>query len=92
MANTLGLTAAGRKALGQPPHAARLWRKWLGTTAFDEFHRVEAVGGPARGGLTAARPSGARWWSRLSGSARSVGGSPSTSCAGSCVPRGGTSR
>src|SRR4051794_16191245 len=53
--NTLGLTAAGRKALAQPPHAVlrALWRKWLGTTAFDEFHRVEAVKGQRRAGLTA---------------------------------------
>jgi len=53
--NTLGLTAAGRKALGQPPHAVlrALWRKWLGTTAFDEFHRVEAIKGQRRAGLTA---------------------------------------
>ena len=53
--NTLELTAAGRKALGQPPHAVlrALWRKWLGTTAFDEFHRVEAIKGQRRAGLTA---------------------------------------
>jgi hypothetical protein len=53
--NTLELTAAGRKALGQPPHAVlrSLWRKWLGTTAFDEFHRIEAIKGQRRAGLTA---------------------------------------
>lgn len=54
--NTLALTAAGVKALGQPPQAVlrNLWRKWLGTTAFDEFQRVEAIKGQRRAGLTAA--------------------------------------
>ncbi|MBI5446543.1 MAG: helicase-associated domain-containing protein [Deltaproteobacteria bacterium] len=43
----LELTAAGRKALTLPAHETLrlLWKKWVGTTAFDEFNRVEVVKG-----------------------------------------------
>lgn len=51
----LELTAAGRKALSQPPHAVlrAAWKKWLGTTLFDEFLRIEAIKGKGKGQLTA---------------------------------------
>jgi Helicase conserved C-terminal domain len=52
----LELTTSGRKALGQPAHAVlrAAWRKWLGTTQFDEFQRIDAIKGQGKGRLTAA--------------------------------------
>jgi len=52
------LTAAGRKALGDPAQVSliRLWKRWLGTTVLDELARVDAVKGQTgtgRRGLTA---------------------------------------
>jgi len=43
----LSLAPAGRKALAQPAqHGIRAaWKKWIGTTLFDEFERVEAIKG-----------------------------------------------
>ncbi len=53
--NILELTEAGRKALNQPPHVVLriAWRRWLTTTDFDEFHRVDAIKGQRKAGLTA---------------------------------------
>ncbi len=53
--NILELTDAGRKAMGQPPHVVlrTAWRRWLTTTDFDEFHRVDAIKGQRKAGLTA---------------------------------------
>jgi hypothetical protein len=43
----LTLSPAGRKALGSAPAEAlrTLWRKWLKTTLFDEFSRIEVIKG-----------------------------------------------
>jgi Helicase conserved C-terminal domain len=52
----LVLSDAGRKALGQDPHAVlrAAWKEWVGTTLFDEFHRIDAIRGQRRAGLTPA--------------------------------------
>jgi hypothetical protein len=43
----LALTAAGRRALGRPAAETlrHAWKKWLGTSAFDEFSRVDVIKG-----------------------------------------------
>ena len=56
----LALTKAGRTALGKPPAETLelLWDRWLGSTSFDEFRRIEAIKGQRGRGaraLTAAR-------------------------------------
>ena len=56
----LALTKAGRAALGtRPADTLRLlWRRWLASTAFDEFRRIEAIKGQRGRGaraMTAAR-------------------------------------
>ena len=56
----LALTKAGRAALGeQPAETLRLlWRRWLVSTSFDEFRRIEAIKGQRGRGaraMTAAR-------------------------------------
>jgi len=44
---TLQLTKAGQKALGEPAEKAlaRLWQRWLKTTAFDELRRIDCIKG-----------------------------------------------
>ena len=54
----LQLTREGRKALSDPPAATfrTLWRKWVGTTIFDELARIDCVKGQTgkgKRGLTA---------------------------------------
>ena len=56
----LALTRAGRAALGTAPTETlhMLWERWLGSTSFDEFRRIEAIKGQRGRGsraLTAAR-------------------------------------
>ncbi len=56
----LALTKAGRAALGKPPAETirLLWSRWLVSTAFDEFRRIEAIKGQRGRGarsMTAAR-------------------------------------
>ena len=56
----LALTKAGRAALAKPPAETLelLWDRWLGSTSFDEFRRIEAIKGQRGRGaraLTAAR-------------------------------------
>ena len=56
----LALTKAGRAALGtRPADTVRLlWRRWLASTAFDEFRRIEAIKGQRGRGaraMTAAK-------------------------------------
>ena len=56
----LALTRAGRTALGKQPAETLqlLWERWLFSTSFDEFRRIEAIKGQrGRGGraMTAAR-------------------------------------
>jgi hypothetical protein len=43
----LGLSPAGRKALAQPAQDGirAAWNKWISTSLFDEFERVEAIRG-----------------------------------------------
>lgn len=43
----LALSDAGRKALASPPADVlrTIWKKWLKTTLFDEFNRIEAIKG-----------------------------------------------
>ncbi|NHZ65287.1 hypothetical protein [Massilia genomosp. 1] len=51
----LGLTPAGIKALQAPPADVLrgIWRKWLSSTMFDEFNRVDAIKGQkGKGRLT----------------------------------------
>jgi hypothetical protein len=53
----LVLTAAGRRALLQPAAETlrHAWKKWVGTSIFDEFSRVDAIKGQSdRKRLTAA--------------------------------------
>ncbi len=47
----LALSEAGRKALREPAEKTlpKIWKKWLRTTLLDEFNRVEAIKGQARG-------------------------------------------
>jgi hypothetical protein len=55
----LQLTAAGRKALNQPPHEVlrAAWQRWLKTTILDEYSRVSAVKGQqSSGSMTAVAP------------------------------------
>ena len=56
----LALTKAGRTALGAPAAKTlrRIWQRWLASTGFDEFRRIEAIKGQrGRGGraMTAAK-------------------------------------
>jgi hypothetical protein len=50
----LGLSPAGRKALARPPHEVlrAAWDKWLKTSLFDEFERIDAVKGKKSARLT----------------------------------------
>jgi hypothetical protein len=43
----LALTAAGRRALGRPAAETlrHAWKKWVGTSIFDEFSRVDVIKG-----------------------------------------------
>ena len=43
----LGLSPAGRKAMGKPAHEIlrAAWDKWLKTSLFDEFERIDAIKG-----------------------------------------------
>jgi hypothetical protein len=43
----LALTAAGRRALSQPPidTLRQAWRKWINNSILDEFSRVDAIKG-----------------------------------------------
>jgi hypothetical protein len=52
---TLGLTAAGQKALARPAHDTirAAWKKWRGTNLLDEFSRVEVIKGQKKAGLSA---------------------------------------
>lgn len=56
----LALSPAGVKALSAPPAEVLrgLWRKWLTTTMFDEFSRIDAIKGQNSGGrvMTAVAP------------------------------------
>ena len=56
----LALSPAGVKALSTPPAEVLrgLWRKWLKTTMFDEFSRVDAIKGQNSSGhvMTAVAP------------------------------------
>ncbi|MBI3373485.1 MAG: hypothetical protein HY017_17295 [Betaproteobacteria bacterium] len=56
----LALSPAGVKALSTPPAEVLrgLWRKWLKTTLFDEFSRIEAIKGQNSKGrvMTAVAP------------------------------------
>jgi hypothetical protein len=51
----LGLSPAGRKALGQPEQEGirTAWNKWIKTSLFDEFERIEAIKGKKSAKLTA---------------------------------------
>ena len=55
----LGLSPAGRKALVRPAQEGirAAWEKWVGTSLFDEFERIEAIKGKqaARLGAVADR-------------------------------------
>ena len=58
--NKLVLTRAGRTALRAPAAntVRRIWKRWLASTGFDEFRRIDAIKGQrGRGGraMTAAR-------------------------------------
>jgi hypothetical protein len=52
----LGLSPAGRKALGKPAHEVirSAWDKWLKTSLLDEFERIDAIKGKKSARLTAA--------------------------------------
>jgi hypothetical protein len=52
----LGLSPAGRKALTLPAHEVlrTAWDKWLKTSLFDEFERIDAIKGKKTARLTAA--------------------------------------
>ncbi|MDM5177987.1 hypothetical protein PO883_12375 [Massilia sp. DJPM01] len=55
----LGLTPTGIKALQAPPADVLrgIWKKWLTSTMFDEFNRVDAIKGQkAKGRLTPVAP------------------------------------
>lgn len=54
----LELSAAGRKALGQAPEVVlrSAWKKWIPTTVFDEFHRIDAIKGHRKARLTSPSP------------------------------------
>lgn len=56
----LALSPAGVKALSAPPAEVLrgLWRRWLTTTMFDEFSRIDAIKGQNSGGrvMTAVAP------------------------------------
>ena len=56
----VGLSPAGRKAMGRPAHEVirGAWDKWLKNTVFDEFERVEAIKGKKSARLTS--PAGRR--------------------------------
>ncbi|MFI5455184.1 MAG: hypothetical protein ACHRXM_06995 [Isosphaerales bacterium] len=51
----LGLSPAGRKALGQPAQEGirTAWNKWISTSLFDEFERVDAIKGKQSARLSA---------------------------------------
>ena len=58
--NKLALTKSGRAALTKPPAETLqlLWERWLVSTSFDEFRRIEAIKGQRGRGarqMTAAR-------------------------------------
>ena len=52
----LGLSPAGRKAMGKPAHEVlrSAWDKWLKTSLFDEFERIDTIKGKKPARLTAA--------------------------------------
>ena len=52
----LGLSPAGRKAMGRPAHEVirNIWDKWLKTSLFDEFERIDTIKGKKSARLTAA--------------------------------------
>jgi len=51
----LGLSPAGRKALAQPAQEGirTAWNKWIGTSLFDEFERIEPIKGKQTARLSA---------------------------------------
>jgi hypothetical protein len=54
----LGLSPAGRKALTRPLHEVlrSAWDKWLKTSVFDEFERIDTIKGKKPARLTAVAP------------------------------------
>ncbi len=52
----VGLSPAGRKALARPAHEVirTAWDKWLKTSLFDEFERIDTIKGKKSARLTAA--------------------------------------
>ena len=59
----LALTRAGLAAFGAPPEQTlrRLWKRWLTTTLFDEFNRVDVIKGQGgRGRRSMTSPAGRR--------------------------------
>lgn len=57
--NKLGLTPAGMKALRQAPAdvVRAIWRKWLTSTLFDEFSRIDEIKGQkSKGRMSATAP------------------------------------